>query len=511
MCLNDYKVFSIDEILKVGAPVIPKKFESRFDEIDECNLLYENDRSKIYQHYLDEMYKYNVFKKTNYNPLMLTPNFCSKSTSSLLKYAMSESPIYSLSDKNDEDSKRLSKYIKEFEFNEKIKQILSKIDVTGNCFCRVIPSKKEKGMYDLQILDTKQVFVISDIMTDEVTAYIVYTIYKDENDNYYGKYLVSEIGKNSYYDVVISNGIIAEIELKKEEKLPYNDFSVFNFVVNTDYNNHNYGVPSYREVIPMQSNYIMCINMVMTILYRYTAPTMYGPQPVTGDDNEQVNVALPNLPIPNTHINTGFAMQSEAAVDKKEDVVSLAGKYLALSGEGDIKPGYLTWDGKLNQHIDFLSKLKNDIGNFTGFPEITKDDSEWTANIVSGKALKLKSMASLEKTALYLSTIKGKLEKLLSILTGIVKNEIVITFQDGIVDFPDEEVQYISERIRNGTMSPADGIAYLDGITLEDAVIKARQIVEENNKLKSISIDGKIDAEEFTNETQTQKEENQEE
>lgn len=503
MTLNDYKIHSIDEILRVGASVVPEKFQSRFDEIDECNLLYENDRSKIYQHYLDEMYKYNVFKKTNYNPLMLTPNFCSKSTNSLLKYAMSENPIYSLQDKNDEDSKRLSLYIRDYDFNSKIKQILSKIDVTGNCFCRIIPSRKDTKMYDLQILDSKQVFVVSDIMTDEVIAYIVYTIYKDEKDNYFGKYLVSEIGKNSYYDVSISNGVITDISFDRDEMLPYNDFSVFNFVVNTDYNNHNYGISSYREVIPMQSNYIMCINMVMTILYRYTAPTMYGPQPVTDGEEEKVGGKLPNIPIPSTHLNTGLATTPTATPSKEHDVVSLAGKYMALSGDGDIKPGYLTWDGKLNQHIDFLSKLKNDIGNFTGFPEITKDDSEWTANIVSGKALKLKSMASIEKTALYLSTIKGKLEKLLSILTNIDKNEIVITFQDGIIDFPDEEVEYISERIANGTMSPADGIAYLDGITLEDATIKAEQIVQEVNKLKGMSVDGEITTSDFTNQNQS--------
>ena len=482
MALNNYKIYSIDEILQVGKPVVLDKFKDRIEEIEECNLLYENDRSKIYEHYLNEMYKYGIFKKTNYNPLMITPNYLSKSTNALLRYAMSENPVYSLNDKNEEKTKILVDYVRDFGFNDKIKQIITRIDVTGNCFTRVIPSRKNKKSYDLQILDTNQVYIVQDMMTDEVIAYVIYTLYQDENDNYFGKYLVSEVGKNTYYNVKINNGIITDIQFEREEKLPFDDFAVQNFVVNHEYNNFNYGVPQYRDVIPIQSNLIMLLNTVQSIIYRYSAPTAYGPPIVTEGEVEAVNTNLPNIPVPNVHLNTGLATAPKNT-DKKEDVVSLAGKYLNMTGDGDVKPGYLTWDGKLNQQLDFISFLKNDTGNFLAMPEVTKDDSEWTANIVSGKALKLKSMQSIEKTSLYLSSIKYKLEKLLQLLTGIDETEIVIIFQDGIVDFPDEEVMYVTERINNGTMSIADGIAYLDGTTLEDAEEKALEIVRIMNKI----------------------------
>ena len=126
--------------------------------------------------------------------------------------------------------------------------------------------------------------------------------------------------------------------------------------------------------------------------------------------------------------------------------------------------------------MEFYRQMKNDIGNFLGFPEVVKDDAEWTANIVSGKALKLKCMASIEKATLYVNAIKAKLEHILSILTNTYKNEIVINFQDGLVDFADEQVLYATERINNGTMSIADAIAFLDKTNFEDALNKAKEI-----------------------------------
>lgn len=479
MILNDFKIHSIDEVLSVGAKVIPDRFQKRFDEIEEYNILYENDREKIYQHYLNEMYKYGIFKKTNYNPLMLTPNYCSKSTAALIKYCMSENPIYSYTDGSDEQNNFLNKYVDMFEFNEKIKQIIAKIDVTGNCWTRIIPSLKDKRFYDLQILNSNQVFIVTDIMTDEVLAYIVFTIYKDNKDNYFGKYLVSEYKKNSYYDVKISNGIITDVKFDKEENLDYDDFSVHNFVVNREYNNYNYGVSSYRDVVPLQSNYIVGVNMIMSIVSRYSSPTMYGPAIATGDAAQQevvFNSELPNVPVPNVVINSGLAVNPKLNSDKNEDVVSLAGKYLNIPDNEAIKPGYVTWDGRLEQQMEFYRQMKNDIGNFLGFPEVVKDDAEWTANIVSGKALKLKCMASIEKATLYVNSIKTKLEHILSVLTNTYKNEIVINFQDGLVDFADEQVLYATERINNGTMSIADAIAFLDKTNFEDALNKAKEI-----------------------------------
>ena len=85
-------------------------------------------------------------------------------------------------------------------------------------------------------------------------------------------------------------------------------------------------------------------------------------------------------------------------------------------------------------------------------------------------------MASIEKATLYVNAIKAKLEHILSILTNKYKNEIVINFQDGLVDFADEQVLYATERINNGTMSIADAIAFLDKTNFEDALNKAKEI-----------------------------------
>lgn len=492
MTLNDFKLHSIEDVLKVGNKVIPDKFQKRFEEIEEYNIIFENDREKIYNHYLNEMYKYNIFKKTNYNPMMIIHNFCSKGTNALLKFTMSENPIYSLSEKNETLNNYLNKYVRDYEFNEKLKQIITRIDVTGNCFCRIINSLKDKSLYDLQILDSNQVYVITDIMTDEVIAYVVFTIYKQDNNTYTAKYLVSEIGKNTYYNVRIDNGVITSIQKERVEKLNYNDFSVQNFVVNREYNNYNYGVSSYRDVVTLQSNFIVGYNMLMSINSRYSSPTMYGPHIETEGESEPRFLQLKDAPVPEVQYNTGKAI-NPTNLNKNEDTVSLAGRYIEIPDKDAVKPGYMTWDGQLTQQMAYYAAIKNDIGNFIGFPEIVKDDAEWTSNIISGKALKLKSMSSIEKASSFISSIKYKLENLLSILTGITDNEIVINFQDGIVDFPDEELEYVTGRISNGTMSKADAIAYLDGLSLEEAKLKVEEIIEEMKKEKELEDNGNED------------------
>lgn len=483
MLLNDLKIHSVADILSVGKPVIPDNFKKRFEEIEEYSFLYENDREKMYEHYLNEMYKYGVFKKTNHNPMMLIPNFCSESTKELINFMLSENPIYEYANGSEEENNFLNKYVNDFEFNEKIKQIAIRMDVNGNCYTRTIKSLRNPNFYDLQILNSNQVYIVTDIMTDEVIAYVVFTLYKDDKDNVYGKYLVSEFKKNSYYDVKIDNGIITDIKFDKEEILDYDDFSVQNFVVNREYSNYNYGVSSYRNVVSLQSNYIVGVNMIMSIVSRYSSPTMYGPAIATGSNPEAISSPkIPNIPVPNVVLNSGLATNPELNTNKKEDIVSLAGKYLNIPDADAVKPGYVTWDGKLEQQMQFYRQMRIDIGNFLRCPNIVKDDAEWTANIVSGKALKLKNMQSIDKAMLYVNAIKNKLENLLSTLTRTHQNKIVINFQDGIVDFPDEQVIYVTERINNGTMSRADAIEYLDGMTHEDAILKVEEIIAEQNQ-----------------------------
>ena len=482
--LNNYKINNINEIVGIGKKIVPDCFVSRFDEIDKYNMLYENDREKIYKLYLNEMYKYDIFKKANYNPMMLTPNYCSQSTKALIKYTMSENPIYSVSSKDIEYTNILNKYVKHFEFNEKIKEIIEKIDVSGNCFVRIVPSAVLKNYYTLQILNTEQVYVVSDIITDETTAYITYSILsQDDENNYYARILVAEYGKNTYYDARISSGIITDLKFLKSEKTNFEGFSIFNFLVNRDFNNKNYGVSSYRELMPLQSNYIVGINMIMTIVSRYSAPTLAGP-PLTSPAGREVaagGVNIPNIPIPQTKINTGAAVAGAPAVDAGHSVQSLAGKYLNIQNKDDIIPAYIEYDAKLQQQMDFYAKfIRNDIGNFSAFPEIVKDEETWGANITSGKALKLKNMSAIDKATLYTNTIKDKLCDILQILTGI-NDKIIINFQDGIVDFEDEQLAYASGRLANGTFSKADAIQYLDGLTKEEAEKKVEEILKSQN------------------------------
>jgi hypothetical protein len=246
----------------------------------------------------------------------------------------------------------------------------------------------------------------------------------------------------------------------------------------------------------------------MSIVSRYSSPTMYGPHIEGESESEPRLLQLRDAPTPDVQYNTGKAI-TPTNLNKNEDARSLAGKYLDIPDKDAIKPGYITWDGQLTQQMDFYAAIKNDIGNFIGFPEIVKDDAEWTTNIISGKALKLKSMSSIDKASLFINTIKNKLENLLSILTGITDNEIIINFQDGIVDFPDEELEYVTGRLNTGTMSKADAIAYLDGISLEEAKLKVEEIIEEMKKEQAQENNGNEDIDTTEDDNQFVDNENQ--
>ncbi len=157
------------------------------------------------------------------------------------------------------------------------------------------------------------------------------------------------------------------------------------------------------------------------------------------------------------------------------------------------KPEYVVWNANLESAFNQVDKLLEMLFMFSEIaPSSMGMDKGGQAE--SGRALKFKLLATIRKRnrkmRYYDQAIKDMLETAqeLALSNGTVDYEGIkiseperpkIKWSDGIINDEVEQTEVVTARIDNGTMSPADGLVYLDGITPEEAKEKAKEIEDE--------------------------------
>lgn len=162
-------------------------------------------------------------------------------------------------------------------------------------------------------------------------------------------------------------------------------------------------------------------------------------------------------------------------------------------GTGLQKPEYIVWDANMDASFKQIDKLVEMLFMFSEIsPATTGMDKD--GQMESGRALKLKLLATIRKRnrkrQYYDQAIKDMMQTAaeLSLALGVkVGDQLApednerpkLKWPDGVVNDEVEQVEQVGQRIEQGTMSQADGIAFLDGMTKEEAEAKAEEIRKE--------------------------------
>ena len=464
---QDLAINDVKDILKVGNPLIPKNHQKRIENLEVCKLLYDGDRDTLTKYYLDELIKYGVFNEDTYNGKMIINNYCKKATRDLISLSLSSNPSITSDKKN--DNTKLTSWIKEKKVYKKlIEKILINCHVTGNCFVRIIP---KEGQYNgFQILDTEQVFIITDELDGEVKALVSISRYT-ENGIKKARYLISEYGLDTVYDVELSGETISNIKLVGRKKTGIEGFSIVNFIVNETLNNNEYGSTAYTpDAISAQSAIIKAENTIVVLQERYGSPIIEGPEIPEAEMEEDGLV--------NGCINGG-RIDGEGGIlqDNVRRDLMIVAKYFGNNTGTPLKIHEIK--GHTDVYADFIkNNLEPQCVKALGGMETLLQRNE-SVNVDSSKALRLLYSQAINLAEQYCESIKNDLEILIKNLAKLSKNANVnVVFYPGVADFPDERAEYSRKRIEDGTFSVVDALMYQDNLSEEDAVTKYKKILE---------------------------------
>lgn len=156
-------------------------------------------------------------------------------------------------------------------------------------------------------------------------------------------------------------------------------------------------------------------------------------------------------------------------------------------------PQYIVWDAKLESAFEEVDRLVDYLFMFSDIsPSLFGRDKDGQAE--SGRALKyrlLRTLAKKHRKELYFDanlkrfffTVQkfAAAHNLTAKGTKITKNPVepTIKWQDGIINDALEQIEIEERKLDAGLTTKAESIATLEGITVEEAEKKAKQIAEE--------------------------------
>lgn len=474
-----YGIHSIDDIIREGAPIIPENHEKRIENIKKYKMIYSGERDVLGRYYKNELIRYGVYKENSFNNMMVLPNYCRKHTNNIVDTAISSKPTIVCDNKK--QNKVIQNYLAKTDFlTRKLQQIMINTHVTGNCFTRIITNGKENIA---QILDTEQVFIITDIMTNETTAYVVFTGYEEKTKSGRKKnkvrVLLAEKGKDTLFDADNVGGYMRNIKKIAENSTQWeNDFSIVNFVVKPMLDFYQYGTPGYEEADALQSNFIKSSNTEIVAGDKIALPILTGPslneQDTDGDDEERrVSFYSPEA-----------AIMGESTRNK----IELSGNYVANDSDRDIE--YVETKGSLDVLMKLSDKNKKELIMALDGDEML-DETTDVSRIDSARGYKMFFLRLLNTVDRFTSGIENDLVELLRKLTKTNENYVIsVSFHDGLPDFPEERVDYAEKRLNNGTFSLVDAVSYIENIPMEEAEKRAKEIIEKKQTFENYKNEG---------------------
>ena len=165
---SSYDIYYSD-FLTLNERLVPKSHLDRIRNIDRYEMIYYNDKEELYNYYTNQIRACDIYKESTFNKMMIINNYCNRATISLVDLITSKRPVFVSNTKS--NTKKINKYIDENDFIKVINEIIIKIDVTGDCFCRVI--ENDEGEKDIQIFNTQQCFILKDEYTNRIKGYAV--------------------------------------------------------------------------------------------------------------------------------------------------------------------------------------------------------------------------------------------------------------------------------------------------------------------------------------------------
>lgn len=254
--------------------------------------------------------------------------------------------------------------------------------------------------------------------------------------------------------------ILRDFGLKATEETKVNELLVIH-VPNTRDGSGFWGYSDYRDLISLFFALNNRITKVDNILDKHSDPILAVPEGVI-DENGQIR-------------KEAFGMIEMSSADS-----------------ASTKPEYIVWDANLEAAF---KELERDIDYIYMVSEISPASvgMDKGGEAESGRKFKLKlqrTLAKAKRKQVYyeqalkkVMVIAQKLAIAHSVTVGGVKIteavEVSIEWADGIINDTREAAEEMEIRLRSGTISKAQAIAELDGITLEEAEKRAKVIQDE--------------------------------
>ncbi len=232
------------------------------------------------------------------------------------------------------------------------------------------------------------------------------------------------------------------------------------FPVNNCIEEDHFGESDYtKDVITLVAEVNRRLSGNSSVMDKHTDPAIFGPT----------------------------SMVSEDANGNR--VVNTEGAYLPIDDK-DIKPQYLTWDGKLESNFMQIEKIMDQFFALTSTSRAAFGIPNQTTSVESGAALRKHMFNSFQK----ISSLRVGHEAALSEMSQLMYGEIPsISWPEPFVDGSLEFIQAIQIRLATGTMSRAQAVSELNLVPLSVAEEIVAKIPEPVNMNQNAGAGGEAD------------------
>jgi len=287
---------------------------------------------------------------------------------------------------------------------------------------------------------------------------------KDPEERQYVIYQVHSKGSYTFGERILSeDGNLGEvsslpdgIETDKVET-GLSDFAIVP-TQGTQTSDSIFGIDSYTDMISLISELEIRMEKIAHVLDKHSDPSLSGPVSAINRNDETGEYYLK------------------------------MGDYFARDSTDDPEVSYVTWDGKLEDSFKQISIIMellaiiSEMGAAIFDPKGAAQGSQ-----ISGRALKLLYVNPLTKVSRIRNNFDDSFKKAISLASEVGYNEqfkrdeISITWRDGLPDDPKEKAEIQAIRLGNRpSTTTRDAVMDLDSYNEQEAEIKVQEIEAEN-------------------------------
>jgi Phage portal protein, SPP1 Gp6-like len=247
------------------------------------------------------------------------------------------------------------------------------------------------------------------------------------------------------------------------------------------------------------------LNQNQGVLRKHADPKMKVPKSLIQQITQKIEVIKQKDP---ENIDFEFDMREKTALtdlyrSNKYDHLfdaAILKKLQFLGVEmGDVEPGYITWDGKLDQAFAQIDKLEKLIHQESGLAKILVDP-EMATGAASGVAISRMAQPTISKAQKKISHLKDTLQRMIYTILELAQKRLgaeltpdypTITFQDGLVNSVQETIDEVLPQLDSGVMSKEEAIQVIRNCDQKTAQ-KSLELIQKENDIMSPVIEAGI-------------------